>query len=386
VSEYVRHISQTDKYFTPRLKQLDFELTERCNNDCIHCCINLPEGDADAGRRELAADQVKGILRQAAVLGCLQVCLTGGEPLLRSDFEEIYLFARQLGMEVLLFTNARLITPRLADLFRRIPPLVPIEVTVYGMHRESYEAVTRAKGSFAQFRRGVDLLLERGVPFIVKSALLPQNRHEVDELDAWAGSLPGMNGRPLYSLWFDLRHRRDDAGKNRLIASLRPSAEEGLAVYLRAGASHRRWTPEIAAAVLRPRGDRLFGCGACDGGGVCVDAYGRAQPCMGIRAPVFTCDVAGPDGRRSSLREALDRFTHLGDLRAKNPDYLRRCARCFLKGLCEQCPAKSWMESGAFDTPVEYLCDAAHAVARHLGWLGEGERSWDVREWLERIG
>ena len=328
--------------------------------------------------------QVKDILRQAAELGYLQVCFTGGEPLLRPDFEEIYLFARRLGMEVLLFTNARLITPHLADLFRRIPPLVPIEVTVYGMHRESYEAVTRAKGSFAQFKRGVNLLLERGVPFIVKSALLPQNRHEVDELEAWAESLPQMTGRTLYSMWFDLRHRRDDADKNRLIESLRPSPEEGLAVYLRAGASHRRWTPEIASVVLRPQGDRLFNCGACDGGGACVDAYGRAQPCMGIRAPGFTCDVAGTDGH-SSLREALDRFTRLSALRATNPDYLRRCACCFLKGLCEQCPAKSWTESGAFDTPVEYLCDAAHAVARHLGWLGEGEHSWDVREWRERI-
>ena len=85
-------------------------------------------------------------------------------------------FARRLGMKVLLFTNACLITPHLADLFARIPPLVPIEITVYGMCQESYEAVTRTPGSFAQFRRGVNLLLERNMPFIVKSALLPPNR------------------------------------------------------------------------------------------------------------------------------------------------------------------------------------------------------------------
>ena len=84
------------------------------------------------------------------------------------DFEELYLCARRLGMKVLLFTNARLITPHLADLFARVPPLVPIEITVYGMRQESYEAVTRTPGSFAQFRRGVNLLLERKVPFIVK--------------------------------------------------------------------------------------------------------------------------------------------------------------------------------------------------------------------------
>ena len=57
------------------------------------------------------------MLTEAAGLGALSVRITGGEPLLRPDFEDLYVFARRLGLEVLLFTNARLITPELADLF-----------------------------------------------------------------------------------------------------------------------------------------------------------------------------------------------------------------------------------------------------------------------------
>jgi sulfatase maturation enzyme AslB (radical SAM superfamily) len=68
-----------------------------------------------------------------------------------------------------------------------------------------------------------------------------------------------------------------------------------------------------------------------------------------------------------------------------NPEYLKRCARCFLKGLCEQCPAKSWMEHGTLDTPVEYLCEVAHVQARYLGWVGEHEYGWDVKERREGI-
>jgi len=62
------------------------------------------------------------MLKQAADLGCLQVRLTGGEPLMRPDFEEIYVYARRLGLKVWLFTSGRPITPRLADVFARIPP------------------------------------------------------------------------------------------------------------------------------------------------------------------------------------------------------------------------------------------------------------------------
>jgi radical SAM protein with 4Fe4S-binding SPASM domain len=382
VSEYVRRVKQPTKPLASRLGQLDVELTERCNNDCIHCCINRPANDAVARAREMTTEQVKDILQQAVGLGCLLVRFTGGEPLLRSDFEELYLYARRLGMKVLLFTNARLITPHLADLLAGIPPLVSIEITVYGMRAESYEAVTRAPGSFAQFWRGVNLLLERNVPFVVKNALLPQNKHEIDEFEAWAQTIPWMDKRPNYSMFFDLRNRRDDTEKNALIESLRLSPQDGLAVLARDEAKYRKEMGEFASKFMGPSGDQLFGCGA--GRGICVDAYGRAQPCMGIRAPESTYQAAGANGH-SSLRDAMDRFSHLRELRAANPDYLRRCAVCFLKGLCEQCPAKSWTEHGTLDTPVEYLCEVAHAQARYLGWLGENEHGWEVLDWRERV-
>ncbi len=394
----------------PLLGQLDIELTERCNNNCIHCCINLPENDADARAREMTTPQVKDILMQAADLDCLTVRFTGGEPLLRPDFEELYLFARRLGMKVLVFTNARLITPRLADLFARIPPLVAIEITVYGMARESYEAVTRAPGSFAQFRRGVDLLLERRVPFIVKSAVLPPNVGEMDEFEAWARTIPWMDKPPSYSIFYDLRNRCDDGAKNMHIRGLRLSPQDGLAVLTRDAAKYRKSQIEFAQKFMGPPGDKLFNCGA--GHGTCIDAYGKAQMCMGLRDPgtvyalrngadrhcepseaipgthaeIASSSASGGLLAMTGLRFALTEFfPRIRELRATNPDYLRRCARCFLKGLCEQCPAKSWAEHRTLDTPVDYLCDVAHAQARWLGWLGENERGWEAAAWRERI-
>ena len=51
------------------LSSLDIELTERCNNACLHCYINLPENDMQARNRELTTSEWKDILRQAAELG-----------------------------------------------------------------------------------------------------------------------------------------------------------------------------------------------------------------------------------------------------------------------------------------------------------------------------
>lgn len=393
-SSYVQYVKPHQApRLASRLGALDIELTERCPNNCVHCCINLPVNDRAARARELTTAQVREILTQAADLGCLQVRFTGGEPLIRPDFEELYLYARRLGMKVLLFTSARPLTPRLADLFARIPPLVNIEITVYGMTPESYEAATRAPGGFAQFQRGVNLLLERNVPFVVKAALLPQNRHEMDAFEAWARTIPWMRRAPRYAMNFDLRNRRDSAARNAEIASLRVSPAETVALLSREDGEYRRHLAEFAAKFMGPPGDRLFNCGACSERSGCVDAYGRLQPCMGIRAPELTVDLLERNGGAPAdasippgrLQAALEQFQRLGELRATDPDYLARCARCFLKGLCAQCPAKAWAETGTLDTPVAYLCEVAHAQARHLGWLGEDEFGWEVVDWRERV-
>ncbi len=401
MSEFVQLVKNSEKKIASRLGSLDIELTERCDNDCIHCCINLPANDRAAKAREMTTGQVKSILTEAADLGCLQVRFTGGEPLLRPDFEDLYLFARRLGLKVLIFTNARLITPQLADLLVHIPPLVFMEITVYGMRKESYEAVSRMPGSFAQFKRGVDLLFDRKIPFVVKSAILPPNKAEMNEFEAWANTIPWMDERPSYSLFLDLRNRRDNEKKNTLIASLRLSPQEGVAILMRDAAKYRKAMKEFAGKFMGPPGDALFRCGA--GNGMCIDAYGFAHLCMGVRAPELSFNLlrnlllrggeshqSNPENepvyqKHNMLSEALDFFKNLKTIKATNPDYLRRCAVCFLKGLCEQCPAKSWAEHGTLDTPVEYLCEVAHAQGRSLGWLKNREKAWEVLYWEERV-
>ena len=360
------------------MAHLDIELTERCNNACIHCCINRPAGDKRSRARELDTGTWKDILRQAAGLGVMTVRFTGGEPLLRDDFPELYLFARRLGLRVMLFTNARLITPQIAALLADIPPLEEIEISVYGMRRESYEAVTGVDGSYAGFRNGVQCLLDRKIPFVVKGALLPPNKKEAAEFAAWAATNPRMDAPPAYAMFFDLRGRRDSAAKNSRIRRLRVSPKESLDILTRHPDSYRKEMSEFFEKFLSPSGDQLFTCGIGPG---CVDAYGVFQPCLSLRHPDLTFDL-----KKGALKKAVaSGFTHLREMRAANPLYLKRCARCFLRGFCEQCPAKSWSEHGALDTPVEYCCRVAHVQARFLGLVMEKERAWEVRDSAERI-
>jgi radical SAM protein with 4Fe4S-binding SPASM domain len=364
----------------PPLASLDLELTERCNNNCIHCYINLPAEDLKARQRELSTREIREILQEAVSLGCLTVRFTGGEPLLREDFEDLYIFSRKLGLRVILLTNATLITPALSKVFARVPLLQPIEVTVYGMRRNSYEAVSRVAGSFEAAWHGIHVLLEQKVPFVVKGALLPPNREEMEEFASWAATVPWVENPLSYSIFFDLRARRDSGHKNISIKKLRLSPEEVVAFFFRRREEYLREMREFCSQFTRPSGKGIFSCGAGVGSG-CVDAYGYFQLCMLLRQPATVYDL-----KKGSLKDALiNFFPRIREIQTENPDYLNRCACCFLQGLCEQCPARSWMEHGTLDTPVAYHCEIAHAQARALGLLEEGELAWQIVQWQERI-
>jgi len=136
------------------------------------------------------------------------------------------------------------------------------------MKMESYEAVTRVPGSFEAAWQGMNLLLERKVPFVVKSALLPPNREEMEAFEAWAETIPWMNRPPSYAMFFDLRCRRDSEAKNRRIK--KPSAVTG-----RGAASTHPKTGKILQGherillqIYKAAGDKLFSCGSGLGGGL----------------------------------------------------------------------------------------------------------------------
>ncbi|MCL4489653.1 MAG: radical SAM protein [Chloroflexi bacterium] len=375
----------------PRLAHLDIELTERCNLNCIHCYINQPAGDRSVQASEMKTGQVKIILREACELGALSVRFTGGEPLLRTDFAELYLFARQMGLSVSLFTNGTLLSPELADLFAHVPPRVKIEITIYGMTPENYKAVTGVQGGFSAAQRGIDLLREYRVPFLVKGVYLPPNRREIDAFEDWAASLSISDVPPGIVSSLNLRGRRDSAEKNKQIKALRPTAHESLRILTRESARYYEDMEQFCGRFMGPPGDKLFRCGA--GRRISVDAYGKVQPCMLLRDPQLAYDLnehgtstASSSNRHPSLQDALlNFFPQLSGMRGINSDYLARCARCFLHGLCGQCPAKSWMEHGTLDTPVEYECSLAHVQARELGLLSEDEKGWEIPNWRQRL-
>jgi len=353
------------------LSQMSMELTERCNNNCIHCYINLPADDKEAKKKEITLEEIKAIVDEAARMGCLFWHLTGGEPFLREDFPDIYLYLKRKGMRVTLFTNATLINSETTSLFKKYPPQ-NLEVSIYGLSQKTYEAVTRNPGSFNAFRRGINLLKENDISFTFKAAVLPQNFQEINEMRDFAQSL---TGKPLgVVLKLNLGSRFNNGRKRDRIEKLRLPSDKVTEVLKQDEKRYRKDIERFCQKFLGAPGDNLlFICGAGVGGSH-IDAYNNFQLCMLLRHPDCVYSL-----REGNFKEAWEKFIpQVREIRASNEKYKEKCQRCFLKSFCEQCPAWSWMEHGVLDEPVDYLCGIAHAEAVWLGLLNKGEKAWEV--------
>jgi len=264
------------------LSQMSMELTERCNNNCVHCYINLPADDEEAKKKEITFEEIREIVDEAARMGCLFWHLTGGEPFLREDLPDIYLYLKRKGMRVTLFTNATLVNSEIGHLFKKYPPQ-SLEVSIYGLSQKTYEAVTRNPGSFDAFRQGINLLKENRIPFTLKATVLPQNFHEIKEMRDFAQSL---TGQPLgLVLKLNLGSRFSGGGKRGLIKRLRLPCDKAMGVLKQDERRYRKDIERFCQKFLgAPQNDHLFCCGA-GVDGCHIDAYNNFQLCMLLRHP-----------------------------------------------------------------------------------------------------
>ena len=148
----------------------NFELTARCNFNCPMCYVHMtPEQLKATGKQELTAGQWIKIAKEARDKGMIFVLLTGGEPLVRKDFFEIYQGMKELGLLISINTNGSMLTGEILERFLQDPP-VRFNISLYGGSNETYENMcglpvyNRVKENIRSLREaGVDVSLNLSI-------------------------------------------------------------------------------------------------------------------------------------------------------------------------------------------------------------------------------
>jgi radical SAM protein with 4Fe4S-binding SPASM domain len=242
-----------------------------------------------------------------------------------------------------------MVTEEIADLFDRHRP-VSIEITLYGMTRETYERVTRVPGSYDRCLQGLERLLARGLPVKLKTMALTWNAHEVPAMREFA------RARGLEFHHDGILNPRVDCGASRT-GELRLRPEQVVALDLSDPEQARKLKQACddalaanAVAEAGPGDDHVYSCGA-GRNTFAVDPYGMLQLCQLSRRD-------GYDLRAGTFAEGWDR--HLPRLRERTWQRNDVCRRCSLIALCASCAGASELEHGDPETIVAHFCEVTH--------------------------
>lgn len=328
-----------------------FELTPRCTLDCKMCYIHKRENDPDAIKTEKSTEWWLKTAKSAVDKGLLMLLLTGGEPLLRADFDEIYSYCRNLGVLMNVNTNGTLLDESKIRFFADNKPQ-RVNVTLYGTSRETYRGLCGRGEVFDTVRDGVLELKKAGVCVKLNYTVTPQNINDVEEAYAFAAE----NGIPMQTVTYLFPPVRVCEGSP-CGAALRLSAADAARQQLR----YRRFQLGDDALL---RAIRLFLKGEPSGVPVdeCADLTGERIRCRaghttfwitwdGIMRPCGMMTEPGADA--SDFEKAWQ------TVRAEREKIIlpAKCLNCDLKSICDSCAAATFAETGRFDGVPDYLCE-----------------------------
>jgi pyrroloquinoline quinone biosynthesis protein E len=152
------------------------ELTHRCPLHCPYCSNPLEMIRAEG---ELATEDWKRVFTQARALGVLQLGLSGGEPMVRKDLEDLASHARSLGLYSTLVTSGLGLTRARAERLREAG-LEHIQVSIQDADPETAERIAGVS-SVKQKRAAVAIVKELGFALSINVVL---HRANLDRIGA----------------------------------------------------------------------------------------------------------------------------------------------------------------------------------------------------------
>jgi MoaA/NifB/PqqE/SkfB family radical SAM enzyme len=348
VSSYVK-LKEID--VIPRLPvRGNLDITYRCNNNCLHCWLRVPLHGSEK-QKELNTDEIKRIIDEAKNSGCKEWAISGGEPMLRPDFPEIFDYITKNSLSYSINTNGTLITPEIAELMKRKGRKM---VALYGATAYVHDHITRNPGSFQATMKGSKLLQEAGAEFIVQIVPMKDNYHQLKEMEELAKSLSSQ--RRIGASWLFLS-ADGDPNRNEEIKLQRLSPREVIELDKPQPSDEESEQKDVFCS---PEDNRLFASCIDHRRDFHVDPYGHMSFCSFIKDPSLRYDL-----REGTFQDCWDTF--IPSLKNKTEgghEYDENCGSCNLKSECRWCPVYGYLEHRRFSAPVGYLCEIARESKR----------------------
>ena len=333
----------------PLISSLQFELSSRCNERCIHCYI--PNEKKNHGF-DMPTLKVKSLLDEFAAMGGIHVTLSGGEAFLHKDIVEIAEYCREKDLKISILSNLISLKDDQIDRLKKVN-LSLIQVSLYSMNPEIHDLITTVKGSFEKTKAAIEKLVAADIPVQISCPIMKANRKGYDKVLEYAKSLK-IKAQTDYIMM-----ARSDLDTENLAQRL--SLEETEVVIrdiIEHDTQYRDETLEqlpisdsIEFNLERYKAQPVCGVGYDN---CCITANGDVYPCAGWQ------DYVLGNVYKQSLKEIWETSERVKNLRTITQASFPQCIECEARNYCSRCLVRNYNESGGDMFAVNHhFCDVA---------------------------
>ena len=347
---------------SPRLAELQFELTSRCNERCIHCYI--PNGKKNAGF-DMSFEKFKYILDQYVEMGGLHVTLSGGEALMNKDILKMLRYCREKDLQISLLTNLISLKDEHIPVLKEVN-LSIIQVSLYSMDAEVHDMITTVKGSFEKTKAAIEKLHAADIPVQISCPVMKANKIGYDKVMQYAQSLR-MKAQTDYVM---MAQADLDTGNlaNRLSIE---ETEKVLRDIMEYDVDYKEQTLEqepISSIPLEEFAEMpLCGAGVND---LCVTVNGDVYPCAGWQGFVVG------NVFRQPLKEIWENSPKLAEVRKVRQKDFPKCLTCEARDYCSMCLVRNFNENdGDMFKTNQHFCDVAFLTKRLVEEWRKGQEN-----------
>jgi MoaA/NifB/PqqE/SkfB family radical SAM enzyme len=173
----IRYDDTTDKFTKFVLRSpfsVCYKVTQKCNYSCPHCIAS----STNKSFYGLSTEKVKEIFRKVKDAGVLRLDITGGEPYIRPDINELLAYGSEIGLEMVITSNGSLLKEDNAKLLSKLN--IFTQISIDGS-KEMNDSI-RGKGSFDKAIQAIELLKKHSVPVRINCTIQNENIQVIDEI------------------------------------------------------------------------------------------------------------------------------------------------------------------------------------------------------------
>lgn len=173
--------------FQRRHNYLRISLTDKCNLRCFYC---MPEEDYAfmPSSKLMQADEIEALAKTFVGLGVDKIRLTGGEPLVRKDAEEIIRALSRLPVTLTMTTNGIRLHEFLPQL--KAAGVQSLNISLDTLKADKFQLISR-RNSFDRIWQNIHAAVDQGIHVKVNVvAMKGINSNEILDFVAWTKDTP----------------------------------------------------------------------------------------------------------------------------------------------------------------------------------------------------